>query len=246
MSAEDLFSQFFGGGGGGGFGGMFGGGGGPGFRQRPQKVKAQRIEHQVRVELKDVYKGKSSKFGVKRNARCITCEGRGGKAGVSPRKCDACGGAGQRIELRRMGPMVQQVIGTCDMCKGNGEIMKEKDKCPTCKGKKLVEDRKVLHVHIDRGVEDGKLIEFPNEGDWVPGCEELGDVVFQVKILESDKFQRKKDDLYHAIEIDLLTALAGGVIHIEHLDDRWLNVEILPGEFIAPGEALVAASETST
>ncbi|PQE10141.1 Mitochondrial import MAS5 protein [Rutstroemia sp. NJR-2017a BVV2] len=36
-------------------------------------------------------------------------------------------------------------------------------------------------------------------------------------------------------EIDLVTALAGGTIYVEHLDDRWLSVEILPGEVISPG-----------
>jgi hypothetical protein len=29
--------------------------------------------------------------------------------------------------------------------------------------------------------------------------------------------------------------LAGGTIHIEHLDDRWLSVNIAPGEPITPG-----------
>jgi DnaJ family protein A protein 2 len=32
-----------------------------------------------------------------------------------------------------------------------------------------------------------------------------------------------------------LTALAGGAIYIEHLDERWLTVEIKPGEVISPG-----------
>jgi DnaJ family protein A protein 2 len=34
-----------------------------------------------------------------------------------------------------------------------------------------------------------------------------------------------------------LTALAGGAIYIEHLDERWLTVEVLPGEVISPGES---------
>jgi DnaJ family protein A protein 2 len=30
--------------------------------------------------------------------------------------------------------------------------------------------------------------------------------------------------------------LAGGTIFIEHLDERWLSVDILPGEAIANGK----------
>jgi DnaJ family protein A protein 2 len=29
--------------------------------------------------------------------------------------------------------------------------------------------------------------------------------------------------------------LAGGTIYIEHLDDRWLAIDILPGEAISQG-----------
>merc|ERR1712187_842730 len=49
------------------------------------------------------------------------------------------------------------------------------------------------------------------------------------------RFQRKDDDLFYHAEIDLLTALGGGTLNIEHLDDRWLSVTIAPGEVITPG-----------
>ncbi|MCI2435644.1 hypothetical protein KC274_14775, partial [Listeria monocytogenes] len=45
---------------------------------------------------------------------------------------------------------------------------------------------------------------------------------------------RKEDHLLYRAEIDLVTALAGGTIFVEHLDDRWLSVDIIPGEAIAP------------
>jgi len=102
-----------------------------------------------------------------------------------------------------------------------------------CRQKTVVE-RKVLHVHVDRGVKSGHKIEFRGEGDQVPGVLP-GDVVFEIEQKPHARFQRKDDDLFFHAEIDLLTALAGGQIYIEHLDDRWLTVNIYPGEPITPG-----------
>jgi len=83
-------------------------------------------------------------------------------------------------------------------------------------------------------VKSGQKIEFRGEGDQVPGVLP-GDVVFEIEQKPHPRFQRKDDDLFYHAEIDLLTALAGGQIFLEHLDDRWLTVNIFPGDPITPG-----------
>lgn len=62
-----------------------------------------------------------------------------------------------------------------------------------------------------------------------------GDVQFEIEQKPHPRFQRKDDDLFFQAEIDVLTALAGGQILVEHLDERWMTVTILPGEVISPG-----------
>ena len=237
MAAEDLFAQFFGGGGafgGGGFGGMFGGGG---MRDTGPK-KARTISHKHKVSLEDMYRGKVSKLALQKSIICPTCDGRGGKEGAV-KKCAGCNGQGVKMMMRQMGPMIQRFQTQCPDCNGEGEIIRERDRCKTCRGKKTTIERKVLHVHVDRGIKAGTRIDFPGEGDQIPGVEP-GDVVFEIEQKPHERFQRKDDDLFYRAEIDLLTALAGGVIHIEHLDDRWLNVEIIPGEVISPGKLSLA------
>jgi len=229
MAAEDLFAQFFGGGGGGGFGSMFGGG----MRDTGPK-KARAIHHVHKVSLEDIYRGKVSKLALQKSVICPKCDGRGGKEGAV-RTCSGCNGQGMKTMMRQMGPMIQRFQTVCPDCNGEGEIVREKDRCKNCFGKKTVVERKVLHVHVDRGVESGKKVEFRGEGDQMPGVE-AGDVVFEIDQKPHPRFQRKQDDLFYRAEIDLLTALAGGAIYIEHLDDRWLAVDIKPGEVIAPGK----------
>jgi len=231
MNAEDLFSQFFGGsafGGGGGLGGMFGGS----MSQRGPP-KARTIHHVHKVSLEDIYKGKVSKLALQKSVICPKCDGRGGKEGAV-KKCAGCDGHGMKTMMRQMGPMIQRFQTVCPDCNGEGEIIREKDRCKVCNGKKTVVERKVLHVHVDRGVKSGHKIEFRGEGDQTPGVQP-GDVVFEIEQKPHSRFQRKDDDLFYHAEIDLVTALAGGTIHVEHLDDRWLAVDILPGEVISPG-----------
>lgn len=226
MNAEDLFSQFFGGGG--GFGGMFGGG----MRETGPK-KARTIHHVHKVSLEDMYKGKISKLALQKSVMCPKCDGRGGKEGAV-KTCTGCNGQGMKMMMRQMGPMIQRFQTVCPDCNGEGEIIREKDRCKQCHGKKTTVERKVLHVHVDKGVQSGTKIDFRGEGDQMPGVEP-GDVQFEIEQKPHARFQRKGDDLFYQAEIDLLTALAGGAIYIEHLDERWLTVEIKPGEVISPG-----------
>lgn len=230
MAAEDLFAQFFGGGGGGGFGGMFGGG----MRDTGPK-KARTIHHVHKVSLEDVYRGKVSKLALQKSVICSKCEGRGGKEGAV-KTCTGCNGQGMKTMMRQMGPMIQRFQTVCPDCNGEGEMIREKDKCKACNGKKTVIERKVLHVHVDKGVQSGTKLDFRGEGDQMPGVQP-GDVQFEIEQKPHPRFQRKGDDLFYHAEIDLLTALAGGAIYIEHLDERWLTVEIMPGEIISPGKS---------
>ncbi|KAF1813996.1 DnaJ-domain-containing protein [Eremomyces bilateralis CBS 781.70] len=235
MAAEDLFAQFFGGGGG-GFGGMFGGGMGGGMRDAGPR-KARTISHVHKVTLEDIYRGKVSKLALQKSVVCPKCDGRGGKDGAV-KKCAGCDGRGMKTMMRQMGPMIQRFQTVCSDCNGEGEIIRDKDRCKACTGKKTTIERKVLHVHVDRGIKSGTKIEFRGEGDQLPGAEP-GDVVFEIEQKPHARFQRKEDDLFYHAEIDLLTALAGGRLHIEHLDERWLVVDIVPGEVIAPGSIKV-------
>lgn len=229
MAAEDLFAQFFGGGGGGPFGSMFGGG----MRDSGPK-KARTIHHVHKVSLEDIYRGKVSKLALQKSVICPACDGRGGKEGAV-KTCSGCNGAGMKTMMRQMGPMIQRFQTVCPDCQGEGEIVRDKDRCKRCAGKKTVIERKVLHVHVDKGVKSGHKIDFRGEGDQMPGVLP-GDVQFEIEQKPHPRFQRKDDDLFFQAEIDLLTALAGGQIHIEHLDDRWLTVTVDPGEVISPGE----------
>jgi len=138
-----------------------------------------------------------------------------------------------------MGPMIQQIQSPCDDCQGTGEVINIKDRCSNCKGKKVLPDKKFLEVHIDKGMKGGQTIQFRGESDQSPNGEP-GDVVIVIEEKTHDRFRRQENDLITEVEVDLLTALAGGQFAIKHLDDRALLVNIEPGEVVKHGMLLVA------
>lgn len=46
-----------------------------------------------------------------------------------------------------------------------GETISEKDKCGQCKGQKVVQDKKLLEVHVEKGMMHGQKITFQGEAD---------------------------------------------------------------------------------
>jgi DnaJ family protein A protein 2 len=223
VSPEDLFSQLFG-------GSFFGG-----QRQRPSGPRRGKdMVHSLKVSLEDLYKGKVTKLALQKQVVCADCNGRGGKEGAV-KICTSCDGRGVRMAMRQIGPMIQQFQTPCGDCRGEGQIIKDKDRCKTCNGKKVINERKILEVHVDKGMTDGQKIIFSGEGDQAPDVIP-GDVVIVIEEKEHPTFKRKGKDLFYEAKIDLLTALAGGQFTIKHLDDRMLLVSILPGEVIRPGD----------
>ncbi|KAH7889816.1 hypothetical protein F5I97DRAFT_1847565 [Phlebopus sp. FC_14] len=230
MDAQDLFSQLFGG------GGFFGGGG------RSQGIrKTKDLVHRVNVSLEDLYKGKTTKLALTRNALCPKCHGKGGKEGAV-RSCNGCSGRGIKVTLRQMGPMLQQIQSQCDECSGTGEVINPKDRCANCKGKKVVAEKKILEVHIDKGMKGGQTITFTGESDQSPNAQS-GDVVIVVEEKPHDRFKRQENDLITELEVDLLTALAGGEVAVRHLDDRALVIKFLPGEVVKNDSVKVIRSQ---
>ncbi|CAO3697000.1 unnamed protein product [Rhizopus microsporus] len=186
-------------------------------------------------------RGKDMVHALKKHILCPKCNGKGGKEGAV-RKCQSCNGQGIRIITRQMGPMIQRMQQPCGDCQATGEVIDEKDRCTECRGKKVVGEKKILEVHIDKGMRDGQKITFSGEGDQAPDIIP-GDIIIVIDEKPHPHFKRQGDDLVYEAKIDLLTALAGGKFAIPHLDDRVLMVSILPGEAIKPGEMKVIPDE---
>ncbi|XP_072959734.1 chaperone protein dnaJ A6-like [Typha angustifolia] len=224
-SPFDIFEQFFGG------GGAFGGGSSRGRRQK----QGEDVVHTLKVSLEDLYNGTSKKLSLSRNVLCSKCKGKGSKSGASGR-CYGCQGSGVRTVTRQIGlGMIQQMQHVCPECRGAGEVISDKDKCPQCKGNKVVQEKKVLEVHVEKGMQHGQKIVFQGEADEAPDTV-AGDIVFVLQLKEHPKFKRKFDDLYVEHTLSLTEALCGFQFALTHLDGRQLLIKSNPGEVIKPDQ----------
>jgi len=234
-SAQDIFEQFFGG----SFGGFFGGGG-MGGRRGPKK--GDDIVHELSVTLEDLYKGKTSKLSVTRNVLCSKCSGSGAKPGVEGGKCKGCEGRGIRLIIKQLGPgMIQQMQTVCPECNGRGETINEEDKCKECKGKKVVKEKKILNVDIEKGMKHGQKIVFGGEADEAPGLE-AGDIIFVLSEKKHEIFKRNGADLYMEYKLPLVEALGGFAFSVKHLDGRELIVKS-EKDIIRPDEVRMIQNE---
>ncbi|XP_060169960.1 dnaJ protein homolog [Lycium barbarum] len=221
----DIFESFFG-------GNPFGGGGsGRGRRQR----RGEDVVHPLKVSLEDLYKGMTKKLSLSRNVICSKCSGKGSKSGASM-KCSGCKGTGMKVSIRQLGPgMIQQMQHPCNECKGTGETIDDKDRCPQCKGEKVVPEKKVLEVHVEKGMQNGQKITFPGEADEAPDTV-TGDIVFILQQKEHPTFKRKGEDLFVDHTLSLTEALCGFQFILTHLDGRQLLIKSKPGEVIKPDQ----------
>ncbi|GAA0163458.1 chaperone [Lithospermum erythrorhizon] len=220
----DIFSSFFG-------GSPFGGGGARGRRQK----RGEDVIHPLKVSLEELFNGAMRKISLSRNVICSRCNGKGSKSGASS-KCSGCQGTGMKVTIRQLGPgMIQQMQHPCNECKGTGETISDKDRCPQCKGDKVVPEKKLLEVVVEKGMKHGQKITFQGEADEAPDTI-TGDMVFVLQQKEHPTFKRKDEDLFVEHTLSLTEALCGFHFILSHLDGRRLLIKSKPGEVIKPDQ----------
>ncbi|KAL4640252.1 dnaJsubfamily A member 1-like [Arapaima gigas] len=214
---------------------MFFGGGGRMHRERKGKenvgICKYRDENASRrlVELTVVF----NKCPVNR---------RGGRRGAME-TCPLCRGSGMQVRLRQIGPgMVQQISTICGGCQGQGQRISHRDRCKACGARKIVRQKKMLEVHIDKGMKDGQKIVFHGEGDQEPGLEP-GDVVIVLDQKAHPVFTRQGENLFMTMDLQLVEALCGFQRPVHTMDNRTLLITSHPGDLIRPGEKKCVLNE---
>lgn len=219
---------------------LFFGGGGP-RRTKSGKKKGEDVASHLKVSLEQLYNGSTRKMAINKDVLCPDCKGHGGPLDAL-KSCDMCGGQGVRVQIRQMGPMIQQTQSICPGCKGQGKLMPESKKCRKCTGGGTVKERKVLEVFVEQGAPHNHKVVFTGEADEKPG-ETPGDVIFIIEQQEHPVFRRRGNDLFINKTITLYEALTGFSFVIKHLDGRTLLTKNSPGEITKPNTMLAVKDE---
>ncbi|OJF76914.1 MAG: molecular chaperone DnaJ [Treponema sp. CETP13] len=218
---EDIF-------GGSGFGDIFSdlfGGASMGGGSRSQRTSNQgaSLRYDLEIPFKDAVYGTKVEITFAHNEVCDSCHGTGGQAGSKKKTCPTCGGAGQ---VRRSAGFFS-VAQTCSTCGGTGSVID--NPCKVCGGSGLQKKRKKIKITIPAGVDEGKRIAIPRQGDCGKNGGAAGDLIVFLHVKGHQYFERSGQDLYCAVPISISQATLGAEIFVTTLNDKKIKLKIPAG-----------------
>ncbi|HZW39511.1 MAG TPA: J domain-containing protein [Ignavibacteriaceae bacterium] len=89
--------------------------------------------------------------------------------------------------------------------------------------KQLNVDGRKINIKIQPGLESGKKLKLRNQG------RNNGSLFLKIKIAEHPIFERKENDLYADVNVDMFTAALGGKASFTTIDNKTINLNIAPG-----------------
>jgi molecular chaperone DnaJ len=215
---EDIFGDFSG-----IFDTIFGGGtrrsgGGHGGARQGANLR-----YDIEISFKDAVFGTKVEIQYNKNDACPVCNGSGAASGTGKKVCPTCKGAGQ---IRQSAGFFS-MASPCPSCGGQGEIIEKP--CPECGGSGTQKKRQKIMVTIPPGVENGKRVVIPRQGDAGPAGGPAGDLYVFIRVKPHEFFERQDDDLYCAIPISVTQASLGAEIQVATLEGKSIKVKIPPG-----------------
>ncbi len=119
-----------------------------------------------------------------------------------------------------------QSTEVCPTCQGTGEVANKV--CSTCNGQGTVPRTKRIQVKIPAGVDNGSRIRIAGEGQPGIGGGPRGDLLLVISVKPDATFERKGDDLYTDVNVELVSAMLGGQVTVPTPDGRRLLLTIPP------------------
>lgn len=205
-----IFDSFFGGGG--GSRGQSGYGGGA--------PHGSNLRYNLDIDFKDAVFGTKVEISYTRSVACSSC---GGTGGTGKKVCPSCGGTGQ---VRRNSGFFS-IASTCPTCNGEGFVID--NPCTHCRGTGLTKKQQKIKVTIPPGIDSGKRINIPGQGDAGPNGGPAGDLYVYVTVRPHKYFERDGNDLYCVIPISLTQAALGAEIEVNTIDDTRVKIKIPSG-----------------
>lgn len=222
----DIFGNFGGGRSSGGsiFDDFFGGGSGGSGRQHNNEGSDLKIN--IKLTLEDIAEGVEKTIKVKKYKSCSKCEGSGAKANSGHIKCSNCNGSGEIRQVTRS--MFGQFVNVtmCNVCHGEGRIIKEK--CDECHGEGRIKAESTIKINVPAGVEEGNYIPLRGQGNVGIRGGHPGNLLVFIEEEKHKDFIREGEDIYFDLEVSIIDAIMGADVIVPTLSGK-AKLTIEPG-----------------
>ena len=181
------------------------------------------LRYDIEIPFKDAVFGTKVEIQYSHNESCKTCNGAGTSDGSGKKTCPVCRGSGQV----RHSQGFFSVATTCHQCHGEGSVIERP--CNDCGGTGTQKKRQKIMVTIPAGIENGKRVVIPKQGDAGPNGGPAGDLYVFIRIKPHEYYERQSYDLYCAVPISFSQAALGADIHVTTLDNKKIKVKVPAG-----------------
>ncbi|XP_063684699.1 chaperone protein DnaJ-like isoform X2 [Bolinopsis microptera] len=206
VNPEDLFRQAFGGNF--DFESIFGA---DPSGQGQQAQNQTRTRYQMNISFLESCNGTSRNVTLSYPVTCTRCQGRKGEPGSGLRNCHRCHGTGNVVSQVGWYHVQQE----CPTCNGEGQIITQK--CKSCHGKGTSTVSEEAQINIPSGITDGTTVRYRTKGGT--------DIGIAVQVEQSPLFSRKDLDVISTVDVDMATAILGGIQTVTGLSGR-IDVKI--------------------
>ena len=159
--------------------------------------------------------GTERSIRVHRSEECESCDGTGAQRGSPESTCPSCMGNGELLDQLLRDSTKENKL--CERCRGTGVLIHQP--CRVCRGTGAVRKERSLLVKMPPGIETGKSLRLPGQGECGSRGGPYGDLFVDVVVKSHPVLQRDGYDLRCQVPVGFATAILGGEVHVPTLTD---------------------------
>lgn len=186
--------------------------------RRTVKAKGRRgsnIRTGLTLPFTEAMLGTERSIRIHRNEECDSCNGTGAQKDSPESTCPSCMGNGEILDQLLRGRTTEDK--PCERCRGTGVLIHRP--CQTCRGAGATRKERSLLVKTPPGIESGKSLRLPGQGECGLRGGPYGDLFVDVVVKSDPVLQRDGYNLRCQVPVGFATAILGGEIQVPTLTD---------------------------
>jgi molecular chaperone DnaJ len=176
------------------------------------------LNYRLSLDLEEAFTGVEKTLEIPRHRPCESCRGTGVESGYNLDLCPDCGGDGRVNNSRRTALGTFTSTATCRRCGGVGGI--NSHPCEACAGEGRLYVTDSIELKIPSGVGTGDRMRITGKGEGGLRGGQSGDLFVVMEVEEHPFFERRDQDLWGRVQVNVSEAVLGTEVEVHLLDGK--------------------------